>query len=105
MFSRLKKLSFNRLKPDIHILARGGIGDALNFSARFDSLLEKYPDHRIYFHQGGYRQTPEFVAELFLSDRRIYVFASFTVMTKARFVGREYACAKSSHWRMRVIFY
>jgi len=72
MFSRLKKLPFNRLKPDIHILARGGIGDALNFSARLDNLLAKYPGHRIYFHHGGYRQTPEFVAELFLPDRRIY---------------------------------
>lgn len=61
-----------RLRKDIHILIRCGIGDTLAYLARLNSLLRVYPDHRIYFHVGGFRNIPEMIAELMLPDRRIY---------------------------------
>ncbi len=67
-----KQAEITRDRRDIHILIRCGIGDTLAYLARLDSLLRVYPDSRVYFHVGGFRNIPEMIAELLLPDRRVY---------------------------------
>jgi len=67
-----KKRTLHRDKVDIHILMRGGIGDALMILGRLDALLESSPEARVYFYVGGYARIPEAISELMLPDRRIY---------------------------------
>jgi ADP-heptose:LPS heptosyltransferase len=70
--SLFTKPEIERQRKDIHILIRCGIGDTLAYLARLNSLLEKYPEHRVYFHVGGYKHIPEMIAELLQPDRRVY---------------------------------
>ena len=58
-----EKVDPNRI-PNIHILARCGIGDMYAFLTRISSLQKKYPKSKIYFYIGGWKEIPFFISEV-----------------------------------------